>query len=330
MKEKQPCWTIYCHTHAKSGRRYVGLTSRSMELRWRRHVADAGRIQGRGCSYFWAAIRKYGPEAFTHEILETCETLEIANAAEQRWIEKYESRNHEKGFNFLKGGEHTPHRANNDYRSSPEYLESQRLAAEERWKDPEYRTKTLEATYSAITTTEVRKKLSGAVSELWKDPEYRKSQLASLNEASARPEVRQKLRENWDDPVFREKCSSGPRARAAAAAAATHCKRGHEFTSENVAVGRDGSRECKACNYARKKAAKTACPKGHPYDGLNVVMSSSGRRMCAVCLAESKVKPPCRVCGSLKDMLVSGRLRCRPCGNRRALESRRRTIAAAV
>jgi hypothetical protein len=54
-------------------------------------------------------------------------------------------------------------------------------------------------------------------------------------------------------------------------------------------------------------------------------LSKAGRRICSICLAASKVKLPCRVCGVPKDMLVSGRMRCRPCDNRRALESRRRS-----
>jgi len=297
-----------------------------MLFRWNRHVYDAVK-RGRGVnSHFGSAIRKYGKAAFSHEILETCETLEAANAAEERWIEVLGTRDPSRGFNIMRGGLHVPHPVSNAYRSDPEYLESQRKAAEERWKDPEYRALTLSATHSAITTPEVRKKLSDAVSGLWKDPEYREKQLSSLKEASSRPEVREKLRANWDDPSFRERCSAGPRARSAAAAAATHCKRGHEFTPENTAVSPGGHRECKTCNYARKKAAKTSCPKGHPYSEDNVVLSSSGRRMCSVCLAASKVKAPCGVCGSPKEMLVSGRLRCRPCGNRRASKSRRRRI----
>jgi Homing endonuclease associated repeat len=39
---------------------------------------------------------------------------------------------------------------------------------------------------------------------------------------------------------------------AARARAATHCKRGHEFTPENTYVGRDGCRRCKACKAARQ------------------------------------------------------------------------------
>lgn len=328
MERKKPCWIIYCHTHVDSGRRYVGLTSRSMELRWRRHLADADRTQGRGCAYFWNAIRKYGKDAFSHEILERCDTLEAANLAEQKWIEQFDTRNPEKGFNLVKGGGHKPHRSDDAYRSDPEYLESQRKAAEERWKDPEYRTRTLDATQTALSSPEVRKNLSDGVKRAWENPEIREKFKSAAQARGSDPIIREKLRDHWDDPSFRERCSVGPRARIAAESAKTHCKHGHEYTPENTFLSPSGHRECKACNYARKKAAKTVCPKGHLYDGSTVVLSSSGRRICPICLAASKVKLPCRVCGSPKDMLVSGRLRCRPCGNRRALESRMRSSSS--
>lgn len=321
-------WTIYCHIHIETGRRYVGLTSRTWQERWRGHLCGAKR--GDIGTHFARSIRKYGKDAFSHEVLEVCETLEEANAAEQKWIAHFDTRNPEKGFNLAKGGAHIPHGVDNAYRSDPAYLESQRDAAKARWEDPEYRTRTLSATQDAIRTPEVREKLSRTVSALWHDPEYRDSQLASLREAAARPEVREKLRANWDDPGFRERCSAGPRAHIAEQAAKTHCVRGHEYAPENTVLSPDGHRECKACNYARKKAAKTHCPKGHLYSDDNVVLSSSGRRMCAVCLVASKVKAPCRVCGSPKEMLVSGRLRCRPCGNRRATKSQRKAALCPV
>lgn len=294
-----------------------------MLVRWNRHVYDAVK-RGRGVnSHFGSAIRLYGKDAFSHEVLEMCETLELANLAEERWIEELETRDPSKGFNIMRGGLHVPHPVSNHYRADPEYLESQRLAAKSRWEDPEYRAKTLIATQEAIRTPEARAKLSAGVSALWQDPDYRASQTAALREGLSDPSIREKLRVNWDDPDFREKCSAGPRAFMAAQASKTHCMRGHEYTPENTVLAPDGHRECKVCNYARKKAAKTHCPKGHPYDADNVLLSSSGRRMCGVCLAASKVIAPCKKCGGPKDQKVGTRWRCRPCTNSRISAWRR-------
>jgi len=34
-------WLVYCHTHIATGRRYIGLTSQTMEKRWRSHISTA-------------------------------------------------------------------------------------------------------------------------------------------------------------------------------------------------------------------------------------------------------------------------------------------------
>lgn len=94
-------FTIYCHTNRVNGKRYVGQTRKTMEIRWRRHLTDARA----GAQWvFQRAIRKYGPEAFDHDVLEECLTLEAANAAEQRWIAHFNSTDPALGYNTDAGG----------------------------------------------------------------------------------------------------------------------------------------------------------------------------------------------------------------------------------
>jgi GIY-YIG catalytic domain len=121
-------WVIYCHTHVESGRRYVGLTKTSMLSRWVKHVYQANKADPKRRSHFSNAIAHHGKDAFSHEVLETCETLEDANAAEERWIEELGTRNLEKGFNLMKGGGSQPH----PLRKNP-------------WNDPSYREKCMDA-----------------------------------------------------------------------------------------------------------------------------------------------------------------------------------------
>ena len=147
-------FTIYCHVHVESGRRYVGLTKLSMTKRWNSHVYTANRLKGERpavTSHFANAIRKYGKDAFSHEVLETAATAEEANDAEKRWIDHYDTRNPEKGFNLAPGGAHAVHPIRNPW-DRPGYREMATAAARRRWDDPDYR--------QAVTSANVGKKLS--------------------------------------------------------------------------------------------------------------------------------------------------------------------------
>ncbi len=188
---KPPCYTIYCHTHIESGRRYIGLTKLTMMKRWNQHLANAKAKQGKGCAHFWAAIRKYGKDAFSHEVLEVCGSLEEANAAEQKWIEHFKTRDPEFGFNLAKGGDHTPHPFKNP------------------WDRPEYRARmgpvtekliaagTSPETLAKMTAThrspEFRAKRSAISKKFQSDPDYRVRQSVIAQKTHSDPEVKAKL-----------------------------------------------------------------------------------------------------------------------------------------
>jgi len=131
-------WTVYCHTHVATGRRYIGLTKLTMMKRWNRHMYDAMAKHGKGCAYFWNAIRKYGPEAFTHDVLMTCNDVRLANALEKFFVRRYDTRNPEKGFNLAKGGAHTPHLVKNPW-NRPGYREKRQASLNLAFQNPEYR-----------------------------------------------------------------------------------------------------------------------------------------------------------------------------------------------
>lgn len=95
-------FTIYCHTHIDSGRKYVGQTCRSLEDRWGSHVRSVGTDACRDLP-FARAIAKYGPNSFTHETLEVVDTQHQANKAEAYWIAQLNTRSPH-GFNLDAGG----------------------------------------------------------------------------------------------------------------------------------------------------------------------------------------------------------------------------------
>ncbi len=198
-------WTVYCHTHVESGRRYIGLTSRTMERRWNEHVSKSSGSKG-GRWHFPNAIRKYGKEAFSHQILEVCSSLEEANEAEDAWIESFSTRNPQFGFNLANGGEHVPH----PIRKNP-------------WNDPEYRAKQSENLKRITQTPQARANNKAALNT----PESKARRSAISIEIRSRPEVMKIMSEFSKRPHSHEHIEKIRQAHKTKALQKTHivCKK---------------------------------------------------------------------------------------------------------
>lgn len=90
---------IYIITNIVNQHRYVGMTSKPLSVRWSTHKADARRnVQWR----LHKAIRKYGEDKFTVELLEECNvsSLEELGIIESNYISKLKPE-----YNMTCGGE---------------------------------------------------------------------------------------------------------------------------------------------------------------------------------------------------------------------------------
>lgn len=94
-------YEIYSNVHVASQKRYVGLTKQGVRRRWVNRLSEARRKPQWPIHF---AILEHGADAFTHEVLETCETLEAANEAEAWWIEHFGSDDPVLGYNVDAGG----------------------------------------------------------------------------------------------------------------------------------------------------------------------------------------------------------------------------------
>lgn len=182
----EPRWTVYCHTHIDSGCRYVGLTKKTMLARWNQHVYTSARLAKDGWSYFANAIRKYGKDAFSHKVLEVCDTLDAANAAERNWIKRLGTRNPSKGFNLTPGGNHVPCKPG---RKNP-------------WDDPTFREKNVSAVRAAVLRPEVKATRSKNSRRLWADPSFREKVTSAAVISIRTPEVRKKISEGLTGRKF--------------------------------------------------------------------------------------------------------------------------------
>jgi group I intron endonuclease len=81
----------------------------TMEERWRLHLYAAKTRQNDGCRFLNGAIRKYGREAFSHEVIEVIQaTREGADDIETAWIAKLNCLAPH-GFNLAEGGKTGSH-----------------------------------------------------------------------------------------------------------------------------------------------------------------------------------------------------------------------------
>lgn len=95
---------IYLITCTKNGKRYVGLTTKTLEWRWARHIVDSRHPRGLRISPLHKAIVKHGPEFFTREVIEICSSVAEMKLAEMRCIVMYET-GAPLGYNVTIGGD---------------------------------------------------------------------------------------------------------------------------------------------------------------------------------------------------------------------------------
>lgn len=91
-------WCVYKHTNPVNGKVYIGITGNVPEIRW------ANGLRYRANAHFTSAIKKYGWEAFEHEVLFDGLTFEEALCKERELIASYDSANRNRGYNISLGG----------------------------------------------------------------------------------------------------------------------------------------------------------------------------------------------------------------------------------
>ena len=91
-------YTVYEHV-SKDGKRYIGITSQKVAVRWRHGNGYAKNI------HFYRSIQKYGWENFEHNILAENVDEEKAKNLERELIKKYNTTNPNYGYNVTRGGD---------------------------------------------------------------------------------------------------------------------------------------------------------------------------------------------------------------------------------
>lgn len=90
---------VYSYINKINGKRYIGQTI-NPEQRKRCHISDSKKTDNK----FYRAVRKYGWENFSYEILAHCSSREEMNVLEEYYIKEFDSINN--GYNIRSGGKH--------------------------------------------------------------------------------------------------------------------------------------------------------------------------------------------------------------------------------
>lgn len=93
---------IYKITNKINNKAYIGQTTRDIQTRWAEHIRCAFYPNLDYTSYLYNAIRKYGTDAFSIELIEECSDS-ILDEREQYWIKEFDSC--EIGYNITRGGQ---------------------------------------------------------------------------------------------------------------------------------------------------------------------------------------------------------------------------------
>lgn len=92
-------YCVYMHKNKKNGKAYIGMCKESTV--YKRWASGHGYYEQK---QFGDEIKNFGWDAFEHLFLYKNLTLEEAEQKEIECIEKYETRNPEKGYNISRGG----------------------------------------------------------------------------------------------------------------------------------------------------------------------------------------------------------------------------------
>jgi len=228
-----------------SGNSYLGITSRTLEKRWKEHVKDS-RSGKWGPIY--SAIRKYGPDNFTLEILKIEDDWPTLCELERNAIRASGTFGH--GYNATPGGDGVTqmtkasrkrhlkrtiegtHKAmqkpsyiaqlsrKHAYADRPDLREAARIRTKTLQADPVYRKKVrLGMARTKLQRSESAKRAwrdpekRARLNRKWTDPAMREMMLCSLRAAGQRPEVKQHhsiaSKKLWENPEFRRKVIQG-------------------------------------------------------------------------------------------------------------------------
>jgi group I intron endonuclease len=215
-----------------NGRVYVG-SAVNIRQRWNGHRSDLSRGRHRS-PRLQNAWRKYGPEQFVFEVLETVPDQTDLIRVEQQWIDRLRPFDRARGYNICATAGSCP-----GLKHTPETRAKMAESIKRQWT-PEKRARKAEAMKGLTLDAETKAKVSAAAQRRWADPDQRAKRSQAMKTRMADPATRAKLaeaRRRWKlTPEGRARISAANQSRTPellAKIAAT--KKGRKLTPEHRA-----------------------------------------------------------------------------------------------
>ena len=122
-------YIVYKHTNNVNGKVYIGITChKNPNERWH------GGTGYKNNSHFYSAIKKYGWDNFSHEVIYSGLPKEMAEQKEIELIEKYNSTDKNYGYNHHSGGGATNSPTEQTRKKISQKLKGQKLSKETKEK----------------------------------------------------------------------------------------------------------------------------------------------------------------------------------------------------
>lgn len=141
---------VYIHINKINNKKYIGITSRSVDKRWRKNGEGY-----RSSPYFYNSIKKYGWDNFDHIILYENLSENHAKNKEIELIQEYQTFDRDYGYNSTLGGDGIT-----GYKLSKEQIEKMRLKRIGTKASEETKIKMREAMIGRKITDEWKQKIS--------------------------------------------------------------------------------------------------------------------------------------------------------------------------
>lgn len=210
-------YSLYKYTHRETGRAYIGVTL-NLGGRMRAHARGDS-----GAHLFNRAMKKYGPDAFDFQVLETFGDAGDAAKAEGAAILSHRTLSPD-GYNLVAGAPGTPYGGpqSDDMRQrqgdrqrgqrrvplSPEHKSACGESQKRTWSDPAIRERRLAGMARTANQPDKIQAASDRSKALWADPAMREKIQARMKGAmtpQGRERVRKATKERMADPEMKQK-----------------------------------------------------------------------------------------------------------------------------